>query len=165
MRKVILIISVLLLVGCGTYRKYPKKIFVDLCESYPIDSINLELAKQCIPLRFLEGERVCQLKVGKYVIVMSKEEGPCISFIVETQDYYMIISTEYYVVGYDKSLIYDKEHFVLYQTDLYNVNYSPYNVLYETYDLNKSTIDVRYEDNSIEHVNLNKCASDTIELW
>lgn len=164
MKKAILIIGVLTLIGCGTCKIYPKRIYVDLCESYPIDSANQSLAAQCVPIKFLEDKETCQLKIDKYVVITSKEEGSCFSSIVETQDYYMIISTEYYVVGYDISLIYDKAHSVLYQTELYNLNYMPYNVEYETCDFKKGTIDVIYEDNSIEHVHFNKCTSDTIIL-
>ena len=165
MKKVLLIINVLLSVVCEACNMSPKKIYVDLCESYPIDSINQVLATQHIPMKFIEKEKICALKIDKYIIVMSKEEGPCISSIVETPDYYMIISTEYYVVGYDISLIYDKKHSVLYKTKLYNLNYMPYKVEYETCDFNAGTIDVKYEDNSIEYVNFNKCTTDTIRLW
>ena len=165
MKKMILIISVLLSVVCGARNMSSKKIYVDLCESYPIDSVNQVLATQQIPMIFLEKEETCALKIDKYVIIISKEEGPCISSIVETQAYYMIISTEYYVVGYDISLIYDKIHSVLYKTKLYNLNYMPYKVEYETCDFNIGTIDVIYEDNSIEHIKFNKCTSDTIRLF
>lgn len=162
MKKVILIISVLILAGCSVCNKSPKKIYVGLCESHPFDSVNTVLAAQHIPIKFLEDEETCQLKIDKYTIVLSKEDGPCISSIVETQDYYMIISTEYYVVGYDISFIYDKVDSVLYQTELYNLNYMPYDMQYKSCDFNKSTIDVIYEDNSIEHVHFNRCISDTI---
>ena len=47
----------------------------------------------------------------------------------------------------------------------YNLNYMPYKVEYETCDFNAGTIDVKYEDNSIEYVNFNKCTADTIRLW
>ncbi len=161
----ILIISILFSVVCGACDMSPKKIYVDLCESYPIDSVNQVLATQHIPMIFSEKEETCALKIDKYIIVMSKEEGPCISSIIETPDYYMIISTEYYVVGYDISLIYDKTNSVLYKTKLYNLNYMPYKVYYETCDFNTGTIDVIYEDNSIEHVIFNKCTADTIRLW
>lgn len=164
MKKVILILSILVLAGCVVCHMSPKKIYVDLCESYPIDSVNHVLAIQHMPIKFLEEKEACKLKIDKYVIVMSKEEGPCISSIIETQNYYMIISTEYNVVGYDISLIYDKVHSAMYQTKLYNLNYMLYNVGYETCDFNKGTIDVIYEDNSIEHVYFSKCTSDTIRL-
>lgn len=164
MKKVILIMGVLILIGCGACKRYPKRIYVDLCESYSIDSVNQALAAQCVPIKFLEDEETCQLKIDKYTIVLSKEGGPCFSSIVETQDYYMIISTEYYVVGYDVSFIYDKVHSVLYQTELYNLNYMPYKVQYETCDFKKCTIEVKYEDYSIEQVHFNKCTSDTIRL-
>lgn len=165
MKKVVLIIQCTICIVCGACNMSPKKIYVDLCESYPIDSVNQVLANQHIPMKIIEQEETCALKIDKYIIVMSKEEGPCISSIVETLDYYMIISTEYNVVGYDISLIYDKKQSVLYKTMLYNLNYMPYKVEYETCDFNTGTIDVIYEDNSIEHVNLNKCTADTIRLW
>ena len=164
MKKVILIISVLTLVGCGVYNMTPKKTYIGLCESHPFDSVNQVLAIQHMPMIFSEDEETCQLKIDRYIIMLSKEEGPCFSSIVATQDYDMIISTEYYVVGYDISFIYDKVHSVLYQTELYNLNYMPYDIKYETCDFKKRTIDVVYEDNSIEHVHFNKCTSDTIRL-
>lgn len=165
MKKVGLIIQCAVCVMCGACNMSPKKVYVDLCESYPIDSVNQVLATQHVPMKFIEKEETCALNIDKYIIVMSKEEGPCISSIVETLDYYMIISTEYNVVGYDISLIYDKKQSVLYKTKLYNLNFMPYKVKYETCDFNTGTIDVIYEDNSIEHVNFNKCTADTIRLW
>lgn len=164
MKKVVLIISLLFFVAYGTCNINLKRLYVDLCESYSIDSINQMLATQHIPVKFLEGEEIYTLNIDKYIIVMRKKEGPCISTIVETPNYYMIISTEYYVVGYDISFIYDKGHSVLYQTQLYNLNYMPYNVKYETYDFDTRTIDIQFEDNSIEHVNFFECTSDTIRL-
>ena len=165
MKRLLYTLCLLLTISCSIGKNYPKVVWVDMCESFSIDSVNEALAAQKIPLQFTEDEIIGKLILDKYVFMVSEEVATCISSIAETRDYYMITATDYLIVGFDISFIYDKKHAIMYQTDKYNLIYGPYNILYETCDFNNCTINVQYlDDNSIEKVHFSKCTSDTIDF-
>ncbi len=164
MNRIVYMLCLILLSCCGSYGKKPKEIIVNTCESFTADSINGELIAQNIPMKFNKDDAMIKLTIGKYVIMVSDEDGPCFSTIIETPDCYFIILTEYYVVGYDLCFIYNKARSIMYQTDLYNLNYMPYDIQCETFNFKDCTMNVIYEDENTENVHFSKCISDTINL-
>ena len=164
MRKLLYCSCIILFTSCFIGSKSPQTIVTNLYESPSTDSLNQVLQRQNIAIRIStnEDDGVDTLFVGKYVIIEEKI-GHSLWAITDMPDYYLLDIAEY-LCGYNISLIYNKAHSTLYQTEEFDLNNNGYHVLYETCDFNDCTIEVKYEDESEEKVHFRKCVSDTIRL-
>ena len=163
--KVIILLSFTLFVSCSECPTNYKTIITNLYTSSSTDSINqvLQTNNMAMKIATTENAEIDTLYIDKYVIIENRT-GYCIWAITNTTDYYWIDVPEY-LVGYSIGFIYDKKHLTLYQTEKFDLECTGlFHVLHETCTFDDCTIDVRYEDESVEKVHFFKCASDTIRL-
>ena len=117
MRKLLYCSCIILFTSCFIGSKSPQTIVANLYYSPSTESLKQVSKGQNIAIRIStnEDDGFDTLFVGKYVII-EKKIGHSLWAITGMPDYYLLEIAEY-LCGYSISLIYNKAHSTLYQTE------------------------------------------------